>query len=104
MPANERRFHIISYDIGDPDRLRRIHRYLKKCAMPIQYSVFLIQCTAKDLENIIEDLDDMIDPRKDDIRFYTLPKKIEIITLGQQGLSEGMFLLAGDHDAYIRKL
>lgn len=104
MPGNETRHHIIAYDIGDPRRLRRIHRYLKKRAMPIQYSVFLIHCNKVNLEEIINDLDSMIDPNADDIRFYTLPKKVEIITIGQQGLGEGLFLLDGELDGYIRRL
>ncbi|MEN8133113.1 MAG: CRISPR-associated endonuclease Cas2 [Pseudomonadota bacterium] len=104
MPVNEQRDHIIAYDIGEPRRLGRIHRYLKKRAMPIQYSVFLIRCNAEQLHGIIQELDDMIDPERDDIRFYTLPRKPQVITLGQQGMPEGLQLLSGTGNDYEKML
>ncbi|MEJ2612895.1 MAG: CRISPR-associated endonuclease Cas2 [Candidatus Thiodiazotropha sp.] len=76
-------------------RLTRIHRYLKKLAMPIQYSVFLIECNAKELQ-------EMINPKQDDIRIYTLPLKPVIMTLGKQALSQGIYLLSGDNDYFSR--
>jgi CRISPR-associated protein Cas2 len=104
MPVNQQRHHIIAYDIGEPKRLGRIHRYLKNCALPIQYSVFLIRCTPQALQGIIDDLEKMIDPAADDIRFYTLPRKATIMTLGQQGTQPGIQLLGGDDSEYQRKL
>ena len=103
MAQQQIKAHIIAYDIGEPKRLVRIHRYLKKLAMPIQYSVFLIECNAIQLQAVRDDLEEMIDPKRDDIRIYTLPLKPVIMTLGQQALSEGIYLL-GDGDGYFSKL
>ncbi len=104
MPINQQRDHIIAYDIGEPRRLCRIHRYLKKRAMPIQYSVFLIKCTPERLSLIMDELKEMIDPAIDDIRSYTLPKKAKIITLGQQGLIQDVLLLDGNENGYEQHL
>jgi len=104
MPNNQQRDHIIAYDIGDPKRLGRIHRYLKTCAMPIQYSVFLIHCTPLELQGVFDDLAQMIDPNADDIRFYTLPRKPTIMTLGQQGEQPGIQLLGQEENDYQRLL
>ena len=104
MPQNQQRDHIIAYDIGDPRRLGRIHRYLKKRAMPIQYSVFLIRCTPQALDFVINDLEQMIDPLADDVRFYTLPRNANIMTLGCQGEQPGIQLLGGDDSEYLRRL
>ena len=104
MPINQQRDHIIAYDIGEPRRLVRIHRYLKKRAMPIQYSVFLIKCSPEQLRNIMEELNEMIDPAADDVRFYTLPIKAKIITLGQQGMRPGVQLLSGTENDYEKML
>ncbi|MEO5344629.1 MAG: CRISPR-associated endonuclease Cas2, partial [Gammaproteobacteria bacterium SHHR-1] len=75
-----------------------IHRFLKKQAMPVQYSVFLIRCNALRLQQLRDELAAMIDPEADDIRIYTLPEKSDIITLGQQQLAEGIYLLGSDDD------
>jgi len=104
MPINQQRDHIIAYDIGEPRRLGRIHRYLKKRAMPIQYSVFLIKCSPEQLRQVMEELNEMIDPVADDVRFYTLPRKAEIITLGQQGMHKGVQLLNETENEYEQKL
>lgn len=104
MPAGEPRYHIISYDIGEPARLQRIHRFLKKRAMPIQYSVFLMRGTAAELDCLVGELEDMINPNEDDIRFYTLPRKPEIVTLGQQGLMDGIILCTENEDDYANTL
>jgi len=104
MPVNQPRDHIIAYDIGNPRRLGRIHRYLKKCAMPIQYSVFLIRCTPGELTELVRELERMIDPTADDVRFYTLPRKASIMTLGRQGTKPGIELVGGDWSEYLRRL
>ncbi len=49
MSANHAREFIISYDIADPKRLSRIHRMLKRLAMPLQYSVFYARMSAMPL-------------------------------------------------------
>lgn len=104
MAENEQRSHIISYDIGEPRRLVKIHRYLKKRALPVQYSVFLIRCTPAMLKVIMNELEAMIAPAEDDIRSYTLPRKPEIITLGRQAKFAGMELLNGGENDYIQLL
>jgi CRISPR-associated protein Cas2 len=103
MPQLQHKAHIITYDIGNPRRLRRIHRYLKKQAMPIQYSVFLIECDALQLKQVRDELEEMINPKQDDIRIYTLPLKPVIMTLGQQYMARGIYLL-GDDDDYFSQL
>jgi CRISPR-associated protein Cas2 len=103
MALLQNKTHLIAYDIGDPKRLGRIHRFLRKQAMPIQYSVFLIECNAVQLRALRDELEAMIDPKKDDIRIYTLPEKAEIMTLGQQHLAEGIYLLGGGNE-YLAKL
>ena len=66
---------IICYDICCPRRLGRIHRYLKRVACPLQYSVFLFAGTAPQLERCLARLSQIMDPREDDIRAYPLPER-----------------------------
>ena len=59
---------IICYDITCPRRLARIHRLLKKQALPLQYSVFLFTGTALQLDRCLAQLERLMDKRHDDIR------------------------------------
>lgn len=44
-----RRHFIVSYDISDPTRLRRVHKIVRDFGDPLQLSVFSCILSAKDL-------------------------------------------------------
>ncbi len=102
MPLHATREHVIAYDIASPRRLTKIHRHLKQVALPIQYSVFLASCSPQELDILLKDLEVMMDLAEDDIRAYTLPRKVEVVKLGCQNMLEGIQLL-GDTE-YIQIL
>lgn len=82
--------HVICYDIADPRRLGRIFRFLKKCALPLQYSVFLYSGDERTLGRIMEALAARIDPAEDDLRAYPLPARGFKARLGKATLPEGI--------------
>ena len=84
-------FYVISYDIGNPKRLLRIHRYLKGLALPIQYSVFYFEGSEVELEKCIDKLTTMIDLKEDDVRCYPLPKTGLQVCLGKAGLPNDIY-------------
>lgn len=84
--------HIIAYDIANPKRLGRIHRFLKKQAIPLQYSVFLAYLNVADREILLAQLATIIEPRHDDIRIYPLPKKPAWSSYGKALWTEGIHL------------
>ena len=86
---------LIAYDIADPRRLGRVHRLLKKVAMPIQYSVFLAWLTERQLARLVARLHECIDTREDDVRLYHLPVSTELVRLGRQWLPDGVQILRG---------
>jgi CRISPR-associated protein Cas2 len=81
---------VICYDISNPKRLSRIFRYLKKCAMPMQYSVFLYTGDDRQLIRMLSKLTTMIDHKEDDLRAYPLPKRGLRARLGRPALPEGI--------------
>ena len=83
---------IICYDITCPRRLARIHRLLKKQALPLQYSVFLFTGTALQLDRCLAQLERLMDKRHDDIRAYPLPQRGLRWSLGKATLPEGIHL------------
>ena len=81
---------VICYDIANPKRLSRIFRYLKKYAMPMQYSVFLYSGDDRQLSRVMGKLTTMLDLREDDLRAYPLPKRGLRARLGKPALPEGI--------------
>ncbi len=80
---NKAQAHLICYDIGEPKRLLKIHRFLKKQAIPVQYSVFYAKLTKAQRSTLINALGTRINEVEDDIRIYPLPKNIEYTQLGK---------------------
>jgi CRISPR-associated protein Cas2 len=104
MSHTERRNWLIAYDIANPKRLLRVHRYLKKHAIPVQYSVFVLHGSQLSLENILAGISSLIAPEEDDVRAYHLPQRCEVTMLGRQSFPEGVMLAASGLDKLLREL
>ena len=59
--------YIVSYDISDPTRLRRVHRTVRDFGDALQLSVFACQLTQRDLAVLEARLLDVIDQRRDQV-------------------------------------
>lgn len=83
---------IICYDICSPRRLARMHRLLKRKAVPLQHSVFLFTGSIRQLEKCLEEAKEIIDKKEDDLRAYPLPSRGLKARLGKPVLPEGIQL------------
>lgn len=93
MPRNRVQSYLVCYDIADPRRLGRVHRFLTKEAVPVQYSVFNAALTLFELEMLVDELTALIDLEEDDVRIYPLPAKPRILSLGRGFFPEGITLV-----------
>lgn len=93
MPANRPVNHLLAYDIACPKRLRKVHRVMKENGVPLQYSVFMLQMTNRQLNALLDELRRIINEREDDIRVYPLAPNPDIIRIGEEYLSEGAILI-----------
>ena len=84
--------HIIAYDIANPKRLGRVHRFLKKQAVPLQYSVFLVELNERGRKQLMKRLEVLIHPKQDDVRIYPLPSEPQWCGLGRALWDEGVML------------
>ncbi|AGA89195.1 CRISPR-associated endoribonuclease Cas2 [Thioflavicoccus mobilis 8321] len=75
---------LIAYDIRDPRRLRRVHLCLRRQALAVQKSVFLIEADERRLAEILAELRRRADNREDDIRLYAIPDPAAIWAAGRQ--------------------
>ncbi len=90
MAATARKHWLICYDIRNPKRLLRIHRYLRQRGVAVQYSAFGLELDDRQLRQVLDDLEMLMDPRVDDIRAYHIPAHCRIWKWGRQTLPEGL--------------
>ena len=95
--------YLICYDIADPRRLAKVHRFLAGEALPVQYSVFAGQFTPARLREVVGNLLGMIAADEDDVRIYPLPERCEAVFLGRRP-PEGTGFLAHDGAEFLSKL
>ena len=67
-----RRFDvIISYDIADAKRLRKMAKLCEREGMRFQYSLYVFyEVTKKDVERFVQHILEIIDEQEDDVRIY----------------------------------
>lgn len=75
MSFGEPRGWLVCYDIADHRRLARVHRYWKRQAIAIQYSVFLAVGKRGAVERVVGDSLRYTKTSEDDIRVYPLPER-----------------------------
>ncbi len=93
MALNEPRTWLIAYDITSPKRLGRVHRHLRKRAVPVQYSVFVVHDTPAYVGRLRNELMALIDARSDDVRIYPVPENPQLSLLGRRAMPEGVMLI-----------
>lgn len=93
MPTNTVKNWLLCYDIANPRRLASVHRYVKNIAIPLQYSVFQLTANNTELQHIINDLEQIISLKEDDIRIYPMHKKPKIYIIGSSTLQEGVLFI-----------
>jgi CRISPR-associated protein Cas2 len=81
---------VIGYDISCPKRLQKVHRTLKQYATPIEYSLFWLEGSLKFKNNCLDELMQLIHPKQDDLRCYTMPKQGVKLRLGKANLPTGI--------------
>ena len=62
-----RRRYLVTYDIRDPRRLRRVFKTCKAYGDHLQYSVFLCDLDGTEKPMLLEDLGDIIKHDEDDV-------------------------------------
>jgi CRISPR-associated endonuclease Cas2 len=72
---NERRTHLIAYDIRGPRRLMRVYKALSEVGYRIQYSVFAVDLDDRARARLADQVRRLIDRSEDDVRFYLVPGK-----------------------------
>lgn len=56
-----RQWYLVSYDVRESRRLRRVHKWLRGYGEPIQYSVFRVRGTSTTIERLRWELEELMD-------------------------------------------
>jgi len=84
-------FILVAYDISNDKRRTKLHNALLNYGTPVQYSVFECLLSKKGEKKMRQEIDRIIRPRKDHVRFYylcaTCLQKVET-TGGREILTE----------------
>jgi CRISPR-associated protein Cas2 len=67
-------WYLISYDIRDPKRLARLHRYLKRHSFMLQESVYLYAGNNQAWQLLSKAIQKCINKQQDDVKVYQLDK------------------------------
>ncbi|WFE69481.1 CRISPR-associated endonuclease Cas2 [Thiomicrospira sp. R3] len=88
-------WHILAYDIKNPKRLQRVHKYIKKFGLALQKSVYLVLASEQRMETIMAELASLINPKLDDVRTYPI-ESAQTLWLYGSSLHESLLM---DQDA-----
>ena len=94
MALSTRHGWLIAYDIANPRRLQRLHRFLVHEAVPIQYSVFYFEGNTAAMGRLMLEVEKRINPKQDDVRAYQLPANPRIDTIGRGAGPEDISLFS----------
>lgn len=68
----ERTRFLLTYDIREPGRLRRVHKLAKAWGDPLQYSVFVCDLTRAELIQMRAELIELMALDEDSVSFFDL--------------------------------
>lgn len=81
------RIYLVTYDIADAKRLRKIHKLLRGYGEWLQYSIFQCQLSPMDRAELMAELDLLIHHNRDHVLLFDLGQvhsvKLKISSLGK---------------------
>nr|CAA6830867.1 MAG: CRISPR-associated endoribonuclease Cas2 [uncultured Thiotrichaceae bacterium] len=84
LPKSRKQWFVLAYDIREPKRLQRLHYFLKKRALPLQRSVFLLHKKPSELNSILQGVRQRTHKNDDDVRLYPVVSPNSIWAAGKQ--------------------
>lgn len=86
--------YLISYDIADPGRLRRVHRRVQSQAFQLLESLYLLTASAEHVGRLWQQLQALTHPSHDKLQFLRLDNRFPLI-LGGTAIPASHIMLLG---------
>ena len=74
--------YLISYDITDARRLRRLHRHVQREAFQVLESLYLLSAPASHVQRLWQTLRNICDPATDQLQFLPIDQRFALILGG----------------------
>jgi CRISPR/Cas system-associated endoribonuclease Cas2 len=78
--------------VCDRKRLGAVHAFLRRKAIPTQYSVFVAFMSHRQIHTLVAALETLTCSIEDDVRVYPVPALAEVFMLGATLMPEGVSL------------
>ncbi len=92
MSFSLRQAWVVCYDVCDRKRLGAVHTFLRRKAIPTQYSVFVAFMSHRQIHTLVAALETLTCSIEDDVRVYPVPALAEVFLLGATLMPEGVSL------------
>ncbi|MBQ9873008.1 MAG: CRISPR-associated endonuclease Cas2 [Thermoguttaceae bacterium] len=77
------RYWLICYDVSDPKRLRKVAKVMQNFGLRVQKSIFECWLSDSRLNELRYGVDQIIDDREDDVRYYSLCDSCRKLTVSK---------------------
>ncbi len=85
-------WYLIAYDVREPRRLQRLHRYLSRRSIALQHSLYLYSEHECDIDELLAGMREHVLDREDDLRLYPIRNPGTLWVAGNQALAmEGLY-------------
>ncbi|MDP2811897.1 MAG: CRISPR-associated endonuclease Cas2 [Rhodocyclaceae bacterium] len=78
-----RTLYLVAYDVCEPRRLQKVHKYLTGFKVGGQKSVFEVWATPAELQHIRADLDRLMEPDEDRLHILALDPRMKPRCMGR---------------------
>jgi CRISPR-associated protein Cas2 len=85
--------YLVCYDISSPKRLAKVHRRILAYAIFVQFSVYYLEGSQRQLNELLAELSIVINEAEDDVRAYAVAPLKDAIQLGRSWLPSNVFLV-----------
>jgi CRISPR-associated protein Cas2 len=91
-------WYLVAYDIADPKRLAKVHRFIKQKGIAAQKSVFFVNGTQSRINAFLDEICAFMNPKEDDLRAYPIAHPSRVWTFGVNPLAECPVVRVHDKD------
>ncbi len=98
-------WYLIAYDIRDPKRLQRLHRYLSRRSTALQHSLYLYSEREQSIDELLGEMQQYLREHEDDLRLYPIHGPADIWAGGGQSRAfDGVYPAGKEKPGLLKKI